>query len=80
LFFRVIFAKELPMPEWEYIAVSLNDLPSNANDADVLNLAGKQGWELVAITENNVAYLKRPSTKPTSHAHRGREGQAKRGR
>ena len=47
------------MPEWEYMTIDLNDLPSKASEIDVLNDAGKDGWELVVITSNNIAYLKR---------------------
>ena len=64
------------MPEWEYVKVSLNDLPVKTRPVDVLNDAGAQGWELVTITPNDVAYLKRqlpkrrtrptPRTTPTS--------------
>jgi Domain of unknown function (DUF4177) len=47
------------MNQWEYQKLDLNDLPRKADDIDVLNDAGKDGWELVAITANNVAILKR---------------------
>jgi hypothetical protein len=47
------------MPEWEYVTVSLSDLPVKTRAVDVLNDAGEQGWELVTITSNNIAYLKR---------------------
>jgi hypothetical protein len=50
----------LPMPEWEYTKIDLNDLPPKASEIDVLNDAGKDGWELVLITSNNIAFLKRP--------------------
>jgi hypothetical protein len=49
-----------PMPEWEYISISLNDLPLKPGVIGVLSDAGKDGWELVTITPNNIAYLKRP--------------------
>jgi hypothetical protein len=47
------------MPEWEYVTVSLSDLPFKTRPVDVLNDAGEQGWELVAIAPNTIAYLKR---------------------
>jgi hypothetical protein len=50
---------DLPM-EWTYRKVDLNNLPRKAEDVDILNDAGKEGWELVQITVNNVAYMKRP--------------------
>jgi hypothetical protein len=51
--------KERQMPEWEYIKIDLNDLPRRTESIDLLNDAGKDGWELVALTSNNIAYLKR---------------------
>jgi hypothetical protein len=48
-----------PMPGWEYIAVDLNDLSRNGDEIDLLNDAGHEGWELVVITRNKIAYLKR---------------------
>lgn len=48
------------MPRWEYSKRSLNEAPAKTTDVDLLNNAGKEGWELVGITINNLAYLKRP--------------------
>jgi hypothetical protein len=45
--------------EWEYRKIALNQLPRKTDDIDVLCDAGEEGWELVAILSNNVAYLKR---------------------
>ena len=47
------------MPEWEYQKIDLNELPRKTSDIDVLREAGGDGWELVSILPNNVAYLKR---------------------
>ena len=47
------------MSQWEYRTIDLNDPPRRAEDVDVLSGAGEDGWELVAITANNIAYLKR---------------------
>jgi hypothetical protein len=47
------------MHGWEYSKVDLNDLPRNTEDIDVLNDAGADGWEVITITPNRVAYLKR---------------------
>src|SRR5437660_756588 len=44
---------------WEYRKIALNQLSAKTNDVDVLNDAGDEGWELVAILPNNIAYLKR---------------------
>jgi hypothetical protein len=47
------------MPQWEYATIHLSELPRGTNEIDVLNDAGEEGWELVGILANNVAYLKR---------------------
>ena len=47
------------MREWEYRKLNLNDVPRKGSDIDVLCDAGKDGWELVGINVNNIAYLKR---------------------
>jgi hypothetical protein len=52
------------MPQWDYRKIDLNDEPRTEEDIDVLINAGEEGWELVIITPNNVAYLKRPSEAP----------------
>lgn len=45
---------------WEYCVINLSCLPKKATEADLLNDAGAQGWELVTIIPNlNVAYMKR---------------------
>jgi Domain of unknown function (DUF4177) len=60
------------MPQWEYRAIHLSGLPQDKK-FDVLNDAGADGWELVGITTNNIAYLKREVAKPgTSFAKRPR--------
>jgi hypothetical protein len=52
------------MGEWEYRKLDLNDAPRRGDDIDVLNRAGSEGWELVAVTGNGVAYLKREIAGP----------------
>jgi hypothetical protein len=47
------------MSQWEYRKIDLNNVPRKTDDIDFLNDAGEQGWELIAITPNNFAYLKR---------------------
>jgi hypothetical protein len=47
------------MPQWDYRKIDLNDLPRRKEDIDLLTDAGEEGWELIAITPNNFAYLKR---------------------
>jgi DNA-binding protein H-NS len=45
--------------DWEYRKIDLNQLPRKTDEIDVLCDAGEEGWELVTIQSNNVAYLKR---------------------
>ncbi len=55
------------MPQWEYRKINLNDVPRRTDDIDLLLDAGHDDWELVVVTANNVAYLKRsiaPAAKP----------------
>ena len=47
------------MPQWEYSKIDLNNVPARTSEIDLLDSAGKDGWELVRITANNLAYLKR---------------------
>ena len=49
------------MPQWEYSKIDLSNLPPRTDDVDLLDDAGKDGWELVGIAANNFAYLKRRS-------------------
>jgi hypothetical protein len=43
----------------EYRTLDLNDLPRKTDELDFLNGAGDDGWELVAITVNRIAFFKR---------------------
>jgi hypothetical protein len=45
--------------QWQYRTVDLNDLPPRVRELDILNAAGNVGWELVVITANRIAFLKR---------------------
>ena len=60
------------MSEWEYQKIALNQLPRKTDDIDLLCDAGEEGWELVAMLANNVAYLKRqvggPVSEPTARS------------
>jgi len=58
------------MAKWEYRKLDLNDLPRGSDDVGVLNRVGGEGWELVAITPNNVAYLKRLHGEPAKIGRR----------
>jgi hypothetical protein len=46
--------------EWEYRKIDLSQQRPRNDDLDMLNAAGADGWELIGITSNNIAYLKRP--------------------
>jgi hypothetical protein len=47
------------MRQWEYSKLDLNATPRRSNELDLLNAAGSDGWELVAVSGNGVAILKR---------------------
>ena len=47
------------MTDWEYRKINLNLHGPKGDELDLLNAAGAEGWELVGITSNNIAYLKR---------------------
>ena len=47
------------MQQWEYTKIDLNSATARRDDIEFLTDAGNEGWELVAITVNNIAYLKR---------------------
>jgi len=44
---------------WEYRKILLNEHHREGDDVDLLLQAGEHRWELIAITPNNIAYLKR---------------------
>ncbi len=56
------------MSDWEYRKIALNQQARKTDDVDLLCEAGLDGWELVTILENNVAYLKRQVGDPFSEA------------
>ena len=56
------------MPQWEYRKIDLNNVSAKSSDLDTLDDAGKDGWELVGITANNCAYLKRAVEDPNAPA------------
>ena len=52
------------MTRWEYRKIYLGDSPAGSDNIDILNEAETHGWEIVGITINNVAYLKRQVVEP----------------
>ena len=47
------------MRRWEYKKIALSEVSRRRDEIDLLCDAGDEGWELVAILANNIAYLKR---------------------
>jgi hypothetical protein len=47
------------MQQWRYRKIDLNELPPKTDEIEILNGAGDEGWELVVILTNNIAYLRR---------------------
>ena len=62
--------------EWEYRKILLNEHLRKGDDIELLCEAGKQGWELIAITPNSVAYLKRAIEGEPAQEHAGNENEA----
>jgi len=58
------------MPGWEYCTSYLSDLPWTTDEIALLNGAVENGLELVSITANNIAYLKRKVATPTAPSAR----------
>ena len=58
------------MPQWQYCVIYLNDAPRESNELDVLNDAGGEGWELIGITVNNIAYMKHQILAPAKTLRR----------
>ena len=66
------------MPRWEYRKIDLSDVPSKIDDIDLLDDAGRDGWELVGIATNNFAYLKRSLDDAAAAAERPAKQPARR--
>jgi hypothetical protein len=45
--------------KWEYKKIAANEASRRRDDIDLLCDAGEEGWELVTLLPNGVAYLKR---------------------
>jgi hypothetical protein len=59
------------MARWEYSKLDLNDAPRRGDDMDLLDNAGSNGWELVAVTNTGVAYIKRQVLDAAKSRRRG---------
>jgi hypothetical protein len=42
------------------LPIDLNNIPPRESALDLLNEAGAEGWEMVGISRNGIAYMKRP--------------------
>ena len=62
--FRQATVREMTMSQWEYQKLDLNNVPTRSDDINLLNDVGKAGWEVIAITANNIVYLKRAVLPP----------------
>jgi hypothetical protein len=62
--------------EWQYRKILLNEHVRSGDDIELLCAAGKQGWELIAITPNSVAYLRRAIEDTQTHVHTAHESEA----
>lgn len=54
------------MTEWQYRKIDLNLHDPRWGELSVLNAAGADGWELVGISSNQIAYMKRPLSQATA--------------
>ena len=67
--------------KWEYKRINLNEAPRRSDELDLLCDAGEDGWELVTVLPNNIAYLKREiggtDAQPEAEIDRPKEVKAK---
>lgn len=59
-----------PMSEWEYLTINIGEVPDHSPATAVLNDLGRDGWELVCIVANGLAYLKREVARPLPQRRR----------
>ena len=60
-----LFAQLGGFAMWEYRVINLIEVPVKSTFQDVLNAAGREGWELVGVT-SQAAFLKRPTASEAS--------------
>jgi hypothetical protein len=58
------------MSEWEYLKLDLNSVSPRGDDIRLLNRAGSEGWELVSVTQQGIAFLKRAISEPAKPRNR----------
>ena len=52
------------MSQWEHLIVDLNTVSAKSSDVELLDALGQERWELITITPNKMAYLKRRTQEP----------------
>jgi hypothetical protein len=65
------------MPQWQYCTIHLND-SERSEGVHAVNAVGKEGWELVVVTRNSIAYFKRPIDTPAYAPDRPQSGSSSR--
>jgi hypothetical protein len=63
--------QERQVRRWEYKKLVLNEAPRRGDEIDLLCDAGEEGWELVAVLPNGVAYMKREVEEPVAWSAMG---------
>jgi hypothetical protein len=58
------------MRQWEYLRLDLNEAPRRSDETAMLNTSGNDGWELVTVTGNGIAILKREIPEPPKAGRR----------
>jgi hypothetical protein len=52
------------MLQWKYRTIDLGDVPRKVDEIDLLDEAGEEGWELIAISVNIIAFQDRVFEQP----------------
>ena len=59
---------------YEYEKLDLNNTARRSDEIDLLSQAGAQGWRLVVITQNGMAYMVREIAEPDALPKSRRRG------